>query len=63
MLLAYSAPVDGRCLCALALTGGTATWTEEVRSAAHAIAALMASQVRHAAILSGWPNGRRCTPP
>ena len=48
MLLAYSAPVDGRCLCALALTGGTATWTEEVRSAAHAIAAMVASQVRHA---------------
>jgi PAS domain S-box-containing protein len=48
MLLAYSAPVDGRCLCALALAGGTATWTEEVRSAAHAIAALVASQVRHA---------------
>ncbi len=48
MLLAYSAPVDGRCLCALALTGGTASWTEEVRSAAHAIAAMVASQVRHA---------------
>ncbi len=48
MLLAYSAPVDGRCLCALALAGGTASWTEEVRSAAHAIAAMVASQVRHA---------------
>src|SRR5580704_11373399 len=47
MLLAYSAPVDGRCLCALALAGGTASWTEEVRSAAHAIAAMVASQVRH----------------
>jgi PAS domain S-box-containing protein len=47
MLLAYSAPVDGRCLCALALTGGTASWTEEVQSTAHAIAALVANQVRH----------------
>jgi len=48
MLLAYSAPVDGRCLAALALAGGEASWTEEVRSAAHAIAAMVANQVRHA---------------
>ncbi len=46
MLLAYSAPVDGRCLCALALAGSAAHWTEEVRSTAHAIAAMAASQIR-----------------
>jgi PAS domain S-box-containing protein len=48
VLLAYSVPVDGRCLCALALTGGAASWTEEVRSTAHAIAAAVANQIRHA---------------
>jgi signal transduction histidine kinase len=47
-LLAYSAPVDGRCLCALALIGDATSWDEEIRAAAHAIAAIVATQIRHA---------------
>jgi signal transduction histidine kinase len=47
-LLAYSAPVEGRCLCALALIGDAADWDEEVRAATHAIAAVVATQLRHA---------------
>ncbi len=47
-LLAYSAPADGQCLCALALTGDAASWTEEVRATAHAVAAMVATQIRHA---------------
>jgi signal transduction histidine kinase len=48
VLLAYSVPVGGRCLCALALIGGAASWDEEVRATAHAVAALVATQIRHA---------------
>jgi PAS domain S-box-containing protein len=47
-LLAYSAPVDGQCLCALALIGDAASWDEEVRATAHAVAAIVAAQIRHA---------------
>ena len=48
VLLAYSVPVDGRCLCALALIGDAASWDEEVRATAHAVAAIVATQIRHA---------------
>ncbi len=48
LLLAYSVPVDGQCLCALALIGEVASWDEEIRSTAHAVAAIVASQMRHA---------------
>ena len=48
VLLAYSVPVGGRCLCALALIGDAASWDEEVRATAHAIAAMVATQIRHA---------------
>ncbi len=48
LLLAYSVPVGGQCLCALALIGETASWDAEIRSAAHAVAAIVASQIRHA---------------
>jgi len=48
LLLAYSVPVGGQCLCALALIGETASWDSEVRSTAHAVAAIVASQIRHA---------------
>jgi signal transduction histidine kinase len=51
-LLAYSAPVDGQCLCALALIGEPTSWDEEVRSAAHAVAAIAANQIRHEADLA-----------
>ena len=47
-LLAYSAPVDGQCLCALALIGEAASWDDEIRSTAHAVAAIVATQIRHA---------------
>jgi PAS domain S-box-containing protein len=47
-LLAYSAPVDGQCLCALALIGDAASWDDEIRATAHAIAAIVATQIRHA---------------
>jgi PAS domain S-box-containing protein len=47
-LLAYSTPADGQCLCALALIGDAASWDEEVRSTAHAVAAIVATQIRHA---------------
>jgi PAS domain S-box-containing protein len=47
-LLAYSVPVNGQCLCALALIGDTPGWDEEVRSTAHTVAAVVATQIRHA---------------
>jgi len=47
-LLAYSAPADGHCLCALVLIGDAASWDEEVRATAHAVAAIVATQIRHA---------------
>ncbi len=48
LLLAYSVPVDGQCLCALALIGEAASWDSEIRSIAYAVAAIAASQIRHA---------------
>jgi PAS domain S-box-containing protein len=48
VLLARSVPVDGRSLCALALIGDTEDWEAEVRSTAHAVAAIVATQIRHA---------------
>jgi len=48
LLLAYSVPVGGQCLCALALIGDGTTWNPEIRSTAHALAAIAASQIRHA---------------
>jgi PAS domain S-box-containing protein len=47
-LLAYSAPVGGQCLCALALIGDATSWDEDIRATAHAVAAMVASQIRHA---------------
>ncbi len=47
-LLAYSVPVGGQCLCALALIGDPASWDEEIRATAHAVAAMVATQIRHA---------------
>jgi hypothetical protein len=47
-LLAYSVPADGQCLCALTLIGDAASWDEEVRATAHAVAAVVATQIRHA---------------
>jgi signal transduction histidine kinase len=50
-LLAHSMPVGGRCLCALALIGDAADWQDqgdEIRATAHAVAAIVATQIRHA---------------
>jgi PAS domain S-box-containing protein len=47
-LLAHSVPVDGQCLCAVALIGDAVSWDEEIRSTAHAVAAVVATQIRHA---------------
>jgi PAS domain S-box-containing protein len=46
-MVTYSVPVDGQCLCALALIGDAASWDEEIRSTAHAVAAVVATQIRH----------------
>ncbi len=48
VLLAYSVPVGGQCLCALALIGDAAHWDDEVRATAHGVAAIVATQIRHA---------------
>jgi signal transduction histidine kinase len=48
VLLVHSVPVGGRCLCALALIGDVAGWDDEVRATAHAVAAIVATQIRHA---------------
>ena len=47
-LLAYSMPVGGQCLCALALIGDAASWDDDIRATAHAVAAIVATQIRHA---------------
>jgi len=48
VLLARSVPAGGQCLCALALIGDGAGWNDEVRATAHAVAAIVATQIRHA---------------
>jgi PAS domain S-box-containing protein len=48
VLLVYSVPVGGQCLCALALIADAARWDDEVRATAHAVAAIVATQIRHA---------------
>jgi signal transduction histidine kinase len=58
LLLAYSVPVGGQCLCALALIGEEASWNEEIRSTAYAVAAIVASQIRHANDLASRPDKR-----
>ena len=48
VLLAHSVPVAGQCLCALALIADVTAWDDEVRATAHAVAAMVATQIRHA---------------
>jgi PAS domain S-box-containing protein len=49
-LMAYAAPADDHCLCAIALVGdGTgAPWPAEARPLAHTVAGILAAQIRHA---------------
>lgn len=46
-LVTYSARVAGDYLCAVALIGDETTWDDEVRSATHAVAAMVAARIRH----------------
>ena len=48
VLLARSAPVGGRCLCAIALIGDASHWDAETRSVLNAVATAVAAQIRHA---------------
>ena len=50
LLLAYSAPVGGQCLCALALVGDAPAWDDEIQAAARAMADLLAAQIRYARV-------------
>jgi signal transduction histidine kinase len=61
LLLAYSVPVGGQCLCALALLGDQASWTEEIRSTAYAVAAIVANQIRHVNDLATRPDWQALT--
>jgi signal transduction histidine kinase len=53
VLLARSVPVGGQCLCALALIGDVPQWDEEVRATAHAVVAIVSTQIRHASDIAG----------
>jgi signal transduction histidine kinase len=44
-LVVYSAPIQGQCLCALAMIGDQAGWDEEIEATAHAVATLVAAQI------------------
>jgi PAS domain S-box-containing protein len=71
ILMAYSAPDSGRCLCAIALVGNSASWNAAAQSTTRAIAAIVAVQIRHsndtaelaerqvrtAALIEGSPDG------
>ena len=48
VLMAYSPPDGGRCLCAIAVIGNAARLTAECRGTTHAIAAIVAAEIRHA---------------
>jgi signal transduction histidine kinase len=56
VLLAYSVPIGGQSLCALALIGERASWDAEIRSTANAVAAVVASQIRHVNDLAARPD-------
>jgi PAS domain S-box-containing protein len=71
VLMAYSAPDAGRCLCAVALVGNPALWNAGSPAIARALAAIVAAQIRHAndtaelaerqvrsvALIEGSPDG------
>jgi signal transduction histidine kinase len=59
LLLAYAPPAGGQCPCALALIGDPAHWDGEIRAAAHAIAAIVAAQLRQASSLAETERAQR----
>jgi PAS domain S-box-containing protein len=61
VLIAHSAPVGGQCLCALALIGDVAGWDDEVRATAHAVAAIVATQIRHANDMTALAERQKLT--
>jgi PAS domain S-box-containing protein len=61
VLVAHSAPVGGQCLCALALIGDVASWDDEVRATAHAVAAIVATQIRHANDMTALAERQKLT--
>lgn len=61
VLLAHSAPVGGQCLCALALIGDVAGWDDEVQATAHAVAAIVATQIRHANDMTALAERQKLT--
>jgi PAS domain S-box-containing protein len=48
VLMAFSAPDSGRCLCAVALVGDSARWDADSQATTRALAAIVAVQIRHA---------------
>jgi PAS domain S-box-containing protein len=61
VLVAHSASVGGQCLCALALIGDVAGWDDEVRATAHAVAAIVATQIRHANDMTALAERQKLT--
>ena len=71
VLMAYSPPDAGRCLCAVALVGNPARWNADSRATTRALAAIVAAaiqhvndtaelaerQVRSSALIEGTPSG------
>jgi PAS domain S-box-containing protein len=48
VLMAFSAPDSGRCLCVVVLVGDSAGWNADSQTTARALAAIVAAQIRHA---------------
>ncbi len=48
VLVAFSAPDSGPCLCAVALVGDSARWNADSQATTRALAAIVAIQIRHA---------------
>lgn len=66
VLVARSVPVEGQCLCALALIGDAAAsddgyWDAETRASAQAVAAIVATQIRHASDMAALAERQALT--
>jgi histidine kinase/DNA gyrase B/HSP90-like ATPase len=64
VLLARSVPVGGPCLGALALIGDSdmRRWDDDVRATAHAVAAIVATQIRHTNDIAGLERSHAARP-